>query len=188
MKISNESSRPLSDQTHLNSKDPLHQANTNQAVNSEKDVFEKQQLAESLENPLHNLNKMSVEKLLAEHKQIAKKVTDIVSDLLNRQGITLEQIKSGNIDKIEIDEIARTEAQKLIGPGGDLSPEKVSDRIVEFAIAAFGSDKNKIDQIKNAIDLGFKEAEKAWGEKLPDITKETYQQIQDKLQAWQEQE
>lgn len=36
----------------------------------------------------------------------------------------------------------------MIGEGGPLSPEVVSDRIVEFAKAISGEDKEKIDMLR----------------------------------------
>jgi hypothetical protein len=134
-------------------------------------------------NPAFDVNSMAVQQLMNESDDIQGTVNQLITDLLKRQGYSEEQIKAGDFDDVSIDEIAREEAAKLIGPGGELSPEKVSDRIVNFAIGVFGGDKSKIDIIRDSIDRGFGEAEKILGE-LADVSKETYQLIQEKLDQW----
>lgn len=134
-------------------------------------------------NPKFNMNAAVVEGLMNENADIQGQVNELITDMLRRQGYTEEQIKAGDFNKVDVDEIAQEEARKLIGPGGLLSPEKVSDRIVDFAIAVFGGDKSKIDIIRSSIDRGFDEAEKILGS-LADVSKETYEMIQQKLDDW----
>lgn len=134
-------------------------------------------------NPTLNMNAAVVGNLMNESEDIQGTVNELITNLLQRQGYTEDQIKAGDFDNVDVDEIAREEAAKLIGPGGMLSPENVSDRIVNFAIGVFGGDKSKIDIIRSSIDKGFGEAEKILGE-LADVSKETYQMIQDKLDEW----
>jgi hypothetical protein len=136
-------------------------------------------------NPALDMNSMAVRHLMNESDDIQGTVNQLITDLLKRQGYSEEQIKAGDFDDVSIDEIAREEAAKLIGPGGELSPEKVSDRIVNFAIGVFGGDKSKIDIIRDSIDRGFGEAENILGE-LADVSKDTYQLIQEKLDQWME--
>lgn len=134
-------------------------------------------------NPAFDIDSMAVQQLMDENEDIQGTVNQLITDLLKRQGYSEEQIKAGDFTDVTVDEIAREEAAKLIGPGGELSPEKVSDRIVNFAIAAFGGDKSKIEIIRDSIDRGFGEAERMLGE-LADVSKETYEMIQDKLDRW----
>ncbi|GEM_PF-1765902 len=126
----------------------------------------------------------AVDRLMKESEDIRGSIKQMVRDMLEQQGITIDELKSGRVDKIEVDETTRQKAQELIGPGGELSPEKVSDRIVDFSIAAFGGDKNKIGIIRDSIDRGFAEAKRMLGGDLADVSKETYQLIQQKLDAW----
>ena len=105
--------------------------------------------------------------------------------MLKRQGKTLKLVEPDEF--IEVDETARLEAQELIGPDGALGVEAVSQRIVDFAIAISGGDKSKLDTLKKAINQGFKEAEKILGE-LPDISKQTYDRIMEKLDNWEKEE
>ena len=63
----------------------------------------------------------------------------------------------------------------------DYSPEKVSQRIVDMALAFSGDDLDKLEEMKEAIDKGFEAAEGILGE-LPEVSKKTYDLIQQKLQ------
>lgn len=132
-------------------------------------------------NPQITMDSAIIENLLKETEGIQSSVNQLIQGLLERQGLTIAQLKDR--ENLQVDEIARQEAERMIGPGGDLSPEKVSDRIISFAINAFGGDKSKIDIIRSSIDQGFAEAKHILGE-LADVSKETYELIQDKLEAW----
>ena len=133
----------------------------------------------------HVYDKNAILRLKAESDKAYDSLRQIVEQLLKRQGKTLGILETK--PAIEVDEQARLEAQELIGPDGELGVEKVSQRIVDFAIAASGGDKSKLEEIKTAIDKGFKEAEKALGG-LPEISLQTYDRIMEKLDAWAEEE
>lgn len=130
-------------------------------------------------------DKNMILKLKAESQKSYNSLRRIVEELLTRQGKTLGLLKADAI--IQVDEKARLEAQELIGPDGELGVEKTSQRIVDFAIAVSDGDKSKLEKIKNAIDKGFKEAERILGE-LPEISRQTYDAIMEKLDAWENEE
>jgi len=135
-------------------------------------------------NPKLNMDAMVMETLWQESDDIQGSINQLIQGLMDRQGITEAQLKSGEVDEVSVDELARQKAEELIGPGGALSPEAVSDRIVNFSIAAFGGDTGKIDTIRDAIDRGFDEAKRMLGGELADVSKETYDLIQEKLDNW----
>ncbi len=108
---------------------------------------------------------------------------NIVADMLARQGFTIQEVKDAGGD-LKVDDIARKRAEEMLAPGGAWSPDAVSSRIVDFAISAFGNDKDKVEEIGDAINRGFAEASKLWGGELPDITKETNKNIFEKLELW----
>lgn len=72
----------------------------------------------------------------------------------------------------------------MIGEGGALSPEKVSNRIVDFTKAISGGDKEKHETLKAAIKEGFEQVEKALGQELPEISSKTYDLVMQKLDEW----
>jgi len=136
-------------------------------------------------NPKFAMDIETVQKLMKETEEIQGSVHQMIRGLMERQGINEAQLNGGQAENMTVDEAAREKAQELIGPGGELSPEKVSDRIVDFSIAVFGGDTSKIDIIRGAIDRGFDEAERMLGG-LADVSKETYTLIQEKLDKWVE--
>ncbi len=142
-----------------------------------------EEVAVAYNNPGLIMDNAVVQRLMQETEEIGSSVHDLVRGLLERQGLTVEQLEQMKDGKVTVDEIAAEEAEKLIGPDGPLSPEAVSDRIVNFSIAAFGGDTGKIDIIRGAIDRGFDEAEQMLGG-LQEISTETYELIQQKLDDW----
>lgn len=139
------------------------------------------------EKPTIKPDMKALDQLMEESDKAFAHLKQIVTDMLKRQGLKFRDIIEINVAEVEgkpIDETAQKEAQAMIAEGGEYSPENVSQRIVEFAKAISGGDKSKLDQLKAAIEDGFKAAEKDFGDKLPDITKETYKLIMDKLDAW----
>lgn len=145
-------------------------------------VYEKTDSKESLG---HIYDKKTVDKLKKDTERAYSSLKRIIEYLLIRQGKSLHLLEEGEV--VEIDEQARLEAQELIGPDGILGVEAVSQRIVDFAIALSGGDKSKLDGLRKAIDKGFKEAEQVLGE-LPEISRETYSRVMEKLDAWEKSE
>lgn len=126
---------------------------------------------------------LTISYLLGETDKNFNSLRDIVKDLLQRQGLSFDNLKAG--DTVQIDDKARAEAQKMIGPDGPLSPEKTADRIVQFAKAVSGGDKAKLGKLREAIENGYKEAEKAFGGTLPEISKTTMELVRTKLDEWE---
>lgn len=133
----------------------------------------------------HIYDNITVEELKKDSEKAYATLRQIVDDMLRRQGKSLNILQEHDV--VKVDETARIEARELLGPGGALGVEAVSDRIVNFSKAISGKNKSKLDTIKKAIDQGFKEAEKILGE-LPDISLKTYDRIMEKLDAWEEEE
>lgn len=133
----------------------------------------------------HVYDKPTIQKLKAESDRVYGTLRKLVENLLQRQGKTINL--ANPMDIIEVDDEARIEAQGMIAPDGPLGAEAVSQRIVDFAIAISGGDKSKLDTLRSAIDKGFKQAEKVLGS-LPDISRQTYDLITEKLDRWEKEE
>ncbi|WP_153721123.1 hypothetical protein [Sporosarcina cascadiensis] len=137
------------------------------------------------EKPVFKADTTTIERLKAESEKAFEQLRNLVRDLLERQGISMEDAVSGEKEVIT-DEQTRTEAQNAIRPGGAHSPEMVSDRLVEFANAVSGGDRSKFELLKNAIEEGFSEAKKALGGELPEISQKTYELAMEKLNKWKD--
>jgi hypothetical protein len=55
---------------------------------------------------------------------------------------------------------------------------------VNFAKALSGGDRSKLAELKAGIEKGFREAERVFGGKLPQICYDTYDEIMRQLDEW----
>ncbi len=104
---------------------------------------------------------------------------NLVVKTLQEQGLEL-QFKTGDTE-VNFNSMTQEEAQELVSEDGYFGVEKTSQRIVDFAINGFGSDPAKLQEMKDAIDQGFLEAQDAFGGALPEISQQTYEAIMEKL-------
>lgn len=168
---------------HLQSRDSLENKKIKpvpKVKNTSAALFEKSKT----EDKGHIYNITSIEQLKKDSEKTYANLIRMIEDMLRKQGKSLDLLNSN--DMVKIDEATRAEAKELIGPDGSLGIEAVSDRIVDFAIAISGGDKSKLDTLIEAIDKGFKEAERILGG-LPDISLKTYDRIMEKLDNWKDQ-
>ncbi|NLY43403.1 MAG: hypothetical protein GX066_05440 [Clostridiaceae bacterium] len=144
---------------------------------------QRQTKAVTYERPSAKVDWETIKRLKEESDRIYSHLKQMVAQLLEKQGMTFQEAIT-----IEVDEETRLEAASLIGEGGPLSPEKVSDRIVEFAKAISGGDKEKLGILRSAIEEGFREAAKVLGGKLPEISIRTYELVMEKLDKWEQED
>lgn len=108
---------------------------------------------------------------------------NMISQLLNKQGekynATLPNLK------LSLSEEDVANAQKAIEEGGEWSVSAVAGRIMDMAKALSGGDASKIGVLKNAVIKGFKDAEKAWGGQMPEITGKTYDAVMKAFDEWE---
>ena len=83
-----------------------------------------------------------------------------------------------------VDAATKAQAQADIAEDGYWGVEQTSDRIIDFAKALTGGDPDKIEEMKEAFEKGYKQAEKTWGGELPEISKKTYDAVFEKFDAW----
>ncbi len=107
---------------------------------------------------------------------------NLVVKTLRDQGVNL-QVADGTIE-IDLTSISREEARELVSEDGYFGVEKTSQRIVDFAVNAFGNDPSRLAEMKAAIDKGFTAAQEAFVGALPEISQRTYDAIMEKLDAY----
>lgn len=144
----------------------------------------------SKENPTASAQKYTqntelVNKLKADAESHTKQLQNIVQQLMTKQGQTFNNandmwrfLASG---KFEVDEATKLQAQKDIAEDGYWSVNQTSDRIIDFAKALTGGDPSKIEDMRDAFKKGYEQAEKTWGGKLPEISKQTYDAVMEKF-------
>ena len=107
---------------------------------------------------------------------------NLVIKTFKEQGLDI-QISTGE-GEVDFSTMTQEEAQELVADDGYFGVEKTSQRIVDFAVNAFGHDPAKLEQMKDAIDQGFLDAQEAFGGALPEISQQTYDAIMEKLDAF----
>lgn len=76
-------------------------------------------------------------------------------------------------------------AKKAIAEGGEFSVDAVATNIMDMAKALSGNDGAYISLLKKAVDMGFSEAAALFGGEMPDITKDTYNEIMKRFDEWE---
>ena len=132
-----------------------------------------------------------VNKLKAETEARTAQLRSLVEKIMLGQGNAIGTaddiwsfLRTGNFT---VDAATKAQAQADIAEDGYWGVEQTSDRIVDFAKALTGGDPDKIDEMREAFEKGFKLAEKKWGGELPEISQKTYDAVFEKFDAWKAQ-
>jgi len=150
-------------------------------------VYEKTKQADSKKEP-YKINKMSKEDRAALVKALKEEVEARQKQFLDlvTKSITGQSQKAstanGNMDDIwkklakgefTVSEAAKKQAKEEISEKGYWGVEQTSKRLFDYASALAGDDVNKMKAMQKAMEKGYKEATKAWGKELPEISKKT---------------
>ena len=129
-----------------------------------------------------------IQKLKSDADQQTSQLKSLVEKLMLGQGNAIGTaddmwsfLRNG---KFTVDAATKAQAQADIAEDGYWGVTQTSDRILDFAKALSGGDPDKIEEMRDAFEKGFKKAEKAWGGKLPDISKRTYEATMKKFDDW----
>lgn len=109
----------------------------------------------------------------------------------NQQGLTYEQIMQqydGRLkefyQQLPVDQETSEQARADTDEDGFWGVKKTAERALSFAKALVGGDVTQVDALKAAITEGYKAAEAAWGDELPDICQQTQAAILQGLDEW----
>lgn len=162
-------------------------ASTKAASETPAAVYEKSETKDSSKK-VYKQDTATVNKLLADMENRKKQLQDLVSSTLRKQGDTYNTsmnmfglLKSGNL-KFSPSDVAQAKAD--VAEDGYWGVEQTSERIYSFAFALTGGDPAKADEMMAAVEKGFKQATKAWGSDLPDISKQTLEAVREKMNKW----
>lgn len=159
-------------------------------------VYEKTPVKETTTSTTANKNAgIDREALIAQMKADTEarmnQLTSIVQQMMTGQGKAFS-IATNNEDMWKflasgdytVTEAAKLQAQEDISEDGYWGVEQTSDRILDFAKALAGGDASKADELLDAFKKGYEEATGAWGKELPEISKQTYDAVEEKFAAW----
>ena len=123
--------------------------------------------------------------LQADSEARMAQLQSIVLRTINKQTETYGQANSiwSILSKgdFTVDAATKAQAQADIAEDGYWGVEATSSRIIDFAVALCGDDKDKLEEMKEAFEKGFRQAEETWGGELPDISQRTYDRVFEKF-------
>ncbi len=133
-----------------------------------------------------------IDKLKADAEARTQQLADLVNKLISKQadadktsrlplGDLMKAVANG---EIEVDPETVKQAQEDVAEGGYYSVEETAKRLIDFAKAISGDDSSKGEQMRAAIDKGFKEATKTWGSELPEISQKTHDRVNELMDEW----
>lgn len=133
----------------------------------------------------------TIAKLKADADARLSQLKGIVEQLISKQGKASEtasiwdQFRQGVLDgSIEVDEATAKQAAEDISEDGYWGVKQTSERILDFAKALSGGDSSKAEELRKAVQKGFKEAAKLWGDELPEISQKTYEAVMKGFDDW----
>lgn len=153
-------------------------------------VFEKtNETKKDSTNQIYNKENI-VAKLKADQQSRLDSMNSLVQKLLGKQAEKFDLANGTNLAATfrevagKVDQKTIDEAKESISEDGYWGVNQTSDRLVSMAIALSGGDTDKADTMMAAIEKGYKQATKAWGEDLPQICKDTMEATRQKMDDW----
>lgn len=148
-------------------------------------VYEKS--ADDSKKATYSINKMSesersalVQQLKDDQAARQQNLIDIVNSVINKQGKAYSQATGDDSiwkflasGEFEVDAATKEQAMQDISEDGYWGIKQTSQRLFDYASALAGDDEEKMKSMQDAIEKGFKQATKAWGKDLPQISNDT---------------
>ena len=144
-------------------------------------VYEKAE-APAKKNAIYSINKMSAEDRAALVQQLKQdeldrrnQLSSLVQKMFTGQaGVAnlADLFTAENLKNVSAQDIAQ--AKEDVSEDGYWGIKQTSQRLFDFASALAGDDVDKMKQMQEAMEKGFKQATGAWGKDLPDLCNDTF--------------
>ncbi len=128
-----------------------------------------------------------IQQLKADDAVKQQQLLDIVNKMMGKQAKAYGIANSDSDEEsiwsflakgdFTVDAATKAQAQADIAEDGYWGVNQTSERILDFAKALAGDDPEKLENMRAAFEKGYKQAEKTWGGKLPDISKQTFDAV-----------
>lgn len=130
------------------------------------------------------------EAIKASQNAKAESLKTLVNSMLKTQySKYVKAMPSSNIGayfaNLDVDDATRAQAQQDISDTGYWGVEQTAGRILDFAKAIAGDDPDKLNEMKAAVEKGFKLASDMWGGSMPSITGQTYDRVMQGFDEWE---
>ena len=178
-------------------------AKTTEIADTEAFVYEKKSADTAATNNSKNKNYVTLSKenqniiaqLKADAEQRTTQLRSLVESMILKQNKTFqigtltdekmyEMLRKG---QVEVSPEVRAQAQEDISEDGYWGIKQTSERLFSFAKAISGGDTSKAETLITAMEKGFKQATKSWGDDLPEICKKTLEAATEKIRTWAQQ-
>ena len=178
-------------------------AKTTETADTEAFVYEKTGTDKATANNSKNKNyvtltkenKAIIDQLKADTEQRTSQLRSLVESMILKQNKTFqtgtltdekmfEMLRKG---QVEVSPEVRAQAQEDISEDGYWGIKQTSERLFSFAKAISGGDTSKAETLITAMEKGFKQATKAWGDDLPEICQKTLEAATEKIRSWAKQ-
>lgn len=150
-----------------------------QALKDEQDNIKADLIKKFIHQTIKNQNKLLGKSYESEDNVMTKESKDLLINIFGSLENAYPQIDT-----------TPEGALKAVSEDGAYSVNAVADRIMKMATAIAGDDQNKLQEMRDAVEEGFKQAgqvfKDATDSDLPQISKDTYTEIMsrfDKLQG-----
>ena len=117
------------------------------------------------------------QQLKADQENRQSQLISMVESMLSGQATRYAQanniwdvLRTGNFT---VDAATKAQAQADIAEDGYYGVKQTSERMFKFAMSLAGDDVDKMKEMQEAMQKGFKQAEKTWGGELPEISRKT---------------
>lgn len=138
--------------------------------------------------------KLSATDLQKYQEQREQSFTKMINDIVSKQanaGKKAEQLAKKGLTKDFFSDLTVTPEQALaakqsIGEDGEWGINAVATRIMDMCVALSGGDSSKVEEMRAAVDKGFKQAMGQWGGSLPSICSQTHDEINKRFDYWKQ--
>lgn len=111
-----------------------------------------------------------VKQMMGKQAGVASIADNLLSQSTDDDESMWKFIASGNYT---VDAVTKKQAEEDISEDGYWGVKKTSQRLFDFASALAGDDVDKMKEMQEAMEKGFKQATKLWGKDLPQISQNT---------------
>lgn len=111
-----------------------------------------------------------VKQMMGKQAGVASIADNLLSQSTDDDESMWKFIASGNYT---VDAVTKKQAEEDISEDGYWGVKKTSQRLFDFASALAGDDVDKMKEMQEAMEKGFKQATKLWGKELPQISQNT---------------
>lgn len=178
--------------TYKNTKKNANKEVDNSTKNEKVDKQQSKDKYDEYDNLSRSERKIELSYMMSQAERQTKNFEKLVSSIFQKQSNKaglINMANSGNLKNfyknLTVDAKTIAQAKKDISEDGYYGVKQTSDRILSFAKAVAGNDPKKLQEMRNAVEKGFKKVERMWGDKLPEISQQTYDRVMETFDKWQ---